>query len=146
MQAIYIKSNPGDVGTGIIRNITYSNITAVRPVWEPIWIGPQQEKQPDQPSKGCSFFYPLDPTCPTNPQITIADIYLRDVTMSEVLLNPGILLANASNPFTGFDWQNVRITGVDIISRRWVCHNADSTNVFVNVSPQMLCVAFKEDT
>lgn len=116
----------------------------MRPLWEPIWIGPQQEQQPHQPSKGCSFFYPIDPTCPTNPLVTIADIYLRNVHMSEVLLDPGVLLANASNPFSGFEWENVTISGIDIVSRQWICINADGTNVFSHVSPTVACKAVNE--
>jgi hypothetical protein len=138
-QAIYIKSNPGTLGKGIIRNIVYRNITALRPVWEPVWIGPQQEQQPDQPSMGCSFFYPLNPTCPTNPQVTIENITLENIYMSQALLNPGVLLANASNPFKGFRWNNVTITGSNVISPQWICQNADASNVFDNVTPPVVC-------
>jgi hypothetical protein len=41
IKTVYIKSNPGTEGSGIIDSITYRNITAVAPLWYPIWIGPQ---------------------------------------------------------------------------------------------------------
>ena len=46
LKAIYIKTNPGNSGSGIIDSITYQNIQAHGSVWYPIWIGPQQERQP----------------------------------------------------------------------------------------------------
>ncbi len=50
-KAIYIKSNPGTSGAGIIENILYRDIISFGSLWYPIWIGPQQEKQPGQPGK-----------------------------------------------------------------------------------------------
>lgn len=41
LKTIYIKSNPGTAGSGIVDAITYRNITANHPLWYPIWIGPQ---------------------------------------------------------------------------------------------------------
>ncbi len=58
IKAIYIKSNPGDSGSGIIDGITYRNITANLALWYPIWIGPQQQQQPGSNGTGCSFLYP----------------------------------------------------------------------------------------
>ena len=70
-KAIYVKSNPGDNGKGLIQDITYRHITIHTPLWYPIWIGPQQQQQPgDHQGTGCSFFYPLNRTCATNPRGT----------------------------------------------------------------------------
>jgi len=41
LKAIYIKTNPGSVGTGEIRDIKYDNITIHFPVWWNVYIGPQ---------------------------------------------------------------------------------------------------------
>jgi polygalacturonase len=43
IKGIYLKSNPGDVGDGEIRNITYENFVMDEPVWWAIYIGPQQQ-------------------------------------------------------------------------------------------------------
>ena len=45
LKVVYVKSNPGTEGTGIIENITYRNLRATRTLWMPIWIGPQQQRQ-----------------------------------------------------------------------------------------------------
>jgi hypothetical protein len=37
LKAIYVKTNPGDVGTGIIDRITYRNINVLNSIWYPIW-------------------------------------------------------------------------------------------------------------
>lgn len=40
-KAVYIKTNPGTNGYGIIENIVYDNLTIVDPIWWNIYIGPQ---------------------------------------------------------------------------------------------------------
>lgn len=59
LKGIYIKPNPGDSGIGIIQNITYDNIEIRDAIWWAVFIGTQQEHQPDQEGTPCSFFYPL---------------------------------------------------------------------------------------
>lgn len=49
IKGLYVKSNPGLIGTGIIEGITYRNITVEGSLWYPIWIGPQVR----QPSLKC---------------------------------------------------------------------------------------------
>jgi polygalacturonase len=53
IKAVYVKTNPGTVGSGVISNITYEDIKAVGAVWWAIYIGPQQQKQPDGDGAGC---------------------------------------------------------------------------------------------
>ena len=64
LKGIYIKTNPGNHGNGIIDNILYENITMHEPVWWAVYLGPQQQKQPDKGGPGC-MLYPYDPkkTC-----------------------------------------------------------------------------------
>jgi polygalacturonase len=40
-KAIYVKTNPGNSGSGIIDRITYQNINISFPIWWGIYIGPQ---------------------------------------------------------------------------------------------------------
>jgi len=40
MKAIYIKTNPGNEGTGEIRDISFENIKIHNPIWYAIYIGP----------------------------------------------------------------------------------------------------------
>jgi hypothetical protein len=36
-KALYLKSNPGDSGSGIVENINYINIVINTPLWYPLW-------------------------------------------------------------------------------------------------------------
>ena len=72
LKGIYIKTNPGNEGSGQVKNIVFQNFTMDRPIWWAIYIGPQQQKQPDGGGPGC-MLYPYDPhnTCETQPLIDI---------------------------------------------------------------------------
>lgn len=61
-KAVYVKTNPGDSGSGIIENILYENLKVTNPLWWGIYIGPQQQKQPDGGGPGC-MLYPLLKDC-----------------------------------------------------------------------------------
>ena len=39
-KAIYVKTNPGNNGNGIISNITYENFKIFNPIWWGIYIFP----------------------------------------------------------------------------------------------------------
>ena len=110
MKAVYVKPNPAkpDSGaTGEISNVTYEDMLVNEPVWWPLWFGTQQQHQPGYNGTGCSFLYLLDnTTCPTDPQVTVANITLRRI----LVLNgnsPGIILGNASNPLRGLVFEDV---------------------------------------
>ena len=125
IKAIYVKSNPGDSGSGIIDNILYANISVFSSLWYPIWIGPQQQKQPGTNGTGCSFFYPEDPTCPTNPRVTISNIHILDSTFSNGDTLPGVFLCDPINPCSGIVLDNVVNTGTFRVQNSYACHNAD---------------------
>lgn len=108
-KAVYVKTNPSREGTGIIDNILYENLTINNPVWWSIYIGPQQQKQPDGGGPGC-LFYPLSP-CPTDPDVSITNLGLKDVTINNPVLLPGIIRCNKENPCKGFYFDNVNVKG-----------------------------------
>jgi polygalacturonase len=82
-KAIYVKTNPGHTDSmlpgsgGEITNIRYENIEIHYPIWWSIYIGPQQQKQPDGAGPGC-MFYPFG-GCETQPLITVDNIVLKNV-------------------------------------------------------------------
>jgi polygalacturonase len=41
IKAVYVKTNPGEVGTGEITDITYENINVYGSLWWAVYIGPQ---------------------------------------------------------------------------------------------------------
>jgi len=134
LKAIYIKTNPGDAGSGEIRNVTYENIDITNPVWWGIYIGPQQQKQPGTGAGPGCMFYPLNKTCPTQPRITISDITLRNVTSSGGLLPAGIIRCNETNPCKNFNFENVDIRSEfwDTLGQGYIVENIEGTtsNVF----------------
>lgn len=94
-KGIYIKTNPGNTGSGVIQDILYQNITMYKPIWWAVYLGPQQQKQPDKGGPGC-MLYPFDPkgTCATQPRIDIRNITLKDIVIDRSWLFPVVLRCN----------------------------------------------------
>jgi hypothetical protein len=132
LKGIYIKTNPGS-GIGMVKNITYQDITMDTPIWWAIYIGPQQQKQPGGAGPGC-MVYPLDPHCETQPFINITEIYLKNVTSTGGLLMAGILRCNETNPCVDFHFEDVSMKSLfwDIIGLGFITENIYGTakNVF----------------
>jgi hypothetical protein len=136
---IYIKSNPGTEGTGLVEDITYRNITASKTLWMPLWIGPQQQHQPAHAhGTGCSFLYPLVDTCPTQPLVTIRRIRLENVSFTDSYLLPGVILCDATNPCTDFTFTNVTNSGNFIVQLDYDCHNVKASTQ-TNTQPPFTC-------
>eukprot|EP01041_Mallomonas_annulata_P010110 gene10110-21063_t len=117
-KGIYIKTNPGDSGTGEITNITYTNIKMYNTLWWAIYIGPQQQSQPGETDTGC-MTYPVDPYCPTQPRVTISDIFLNNVNAIKSFSyfnSPGIIRCDASNPCKNINFNNVDISQSTVTS------------------------------
>lgn len=115
LKALYIKSNPGDEGTGIIENIVYENIQIFQALWWTIYVGPQQQNEPNDDSSGtgCNFLFPFVPVCPTNPLVTIRNITFKNVHAIETLPTfegPGIILCDKANPCQDIIFDNVTNT------------------------------------
>lgn len=113
LKSIYIKTNPGTTESmepgsgGEITNILYENIKIYNPVWWNIYIGPQQQKQPDGRGPGC-MLYPLNKDCETQPLVTIANVTLRNIESHGGLLPAGILRCNETHPCTDIVFDNVK--------------------------------------
>jgi len=111
LKAMYVKPNPAADARafGRIANILYANVTVSDALWWPIWVGPQQQHQPGGGSNtGCPFFYPLfNSSCPADPEVSVANVTFSRVRIVGGLFSPGVLLANASNPFTGIVFDDV---------------------------------------
>jgi polygalacturonase len=135
-KAIYVKTNPGTTTSmlpgsgGEISNITYTDITIHNPLWWNIYIGPQQQKQPDGSGPGC-ILYPLgggDATCATQPLITVKNIELHNVTTYGSLFPPGIIRCDPTWPCTGFVWDNVHTHSLwKLLGFGFITENTDGT-------------------
>lgn len=138
IKAIYVKTNPGDSGDGIIENILYEDITMVRPIWWGIYIGPQQQKQPDGDGPGC-MLYPIIKECQTQPRVTVRNITLRNVVSTEGILPPGIIRCNATNPCRDFKFENVYATGwFTLFDYGYITENVIGTQSYSIPSPGFL--------
>lgn len=91
-------------------NILMENFNVSGALWWPIYIGPQQQIQPNGVGPGC-FDFPLH-NCQTNNEMVMANITLRNIIMTETAWPfAGAIRANSSIPATGFLFDNVRVTG-----------------------------------
>lgn len=112
LKALYIKSNPGSVGTGIVENILFENIIIKQALWWTIYIGPQQQNQPNDGTNGtgCNFLFPFVPICPTQPRVTIKNITFRNVIATETVPTfegPGVIICDPANPCQDIHFDHV---------------------------------------
>ena len=131
-KGIYIKTNPGENGYGIIDNILYENITMHEPIWWALYLGPQQQKQPDKGGPGC-MLYPFDPkgNCQTQPRINITNVRLKDISITSSLLFPIVLRCNETNPCKNIEFDNVQARGwlIGKKNKGYVCENIIGTQL-----------------
>lgn len=116
------------------------------PIWWAIYLGPQQQKQPDKGGPGC-MLYPFDPkgTCSTQPRVSIKNILLKNVVIHNSLLFPIVMRCNETNPCLNVTFDNVQ-------ARRWVIGNKSKGYVCENVQgqeiysfPKLDCLSSKSD-
>lgn len=124
--AIRIKTNPGEVGTGLVQNITYENISIDFPLWWGIYVGPQY----------CPY-YPYGEHCETQPLVTIKDITLRNVTSSGGLLPAGTLRCNEANPCLNFLFEDVQVHAPfwDLFKHGFITENVHGKSLRVHPDP-----------
>ena len=131
-KGIYIKSNPTCAADGSktaeITNILYEHVDIKKPLWFSIWIGPQQQHEPGSSlGNKCALIYPLFNTkCPTQSCVDFRNITLRNVTITDPLLSPGVILGNATNKMSGIIFENVEVinSGSLPFGKGYQCKNA----------------------
>jgi len=127
---IYIKTESSDKynePVSMISNITYDNISAEYPKFWPIYIGPQQQKEPDGTGAG---FWPN-----TNPNVNIRNITMKNIKIHGI--NPskhvGVLRCNKTNPCMNIIMNNIQIKGSNL---RYICDNNQSIyGKYSNINP-----------
>eukprot|EP01062_Namystynia_karyoxenos_P010444 TRINITY_DN136_c0_g1_i3.p1 TRINITY_DN136_c0_g1~~TRINITY_DN136_c0_g1_i3.p1 ORF type:complete len:456 (+),score=169.32 TRINITY_DN136_c0_g1_i3:74-1369(+) len=96
-----------------ISDITYENIVMDSPSQWPIWIGPAQQSDSVNlcAAHPCSICWPDVPftKCDAPSLGTYANITLRNITVNNPKMSPGVLLADASNPMVNVVFDNVVI-------------------------------------
>lgn len=102
LKFIYIKTGEVDGAEdveGLIENIIYRNMTATGGVLWPIYLGPQQQKEPDGSGEGV---WPE-----VNPYVTIRNVVLENIKMKNIYGAAGVLRCGTSNPCEGISFRNV---------------------------------------
>ena len=112
---IYIKTGNIHEATSIqghITNITYKNMVATDALLWPIYIGPQQQKEPDGTGDGV---WP-----PVNPFVEIRDIFLENISihMKTHYSKYGVLRCDLNNPCSNFQFKEVTVKGGQ---KKYIC-------------------------
>ena len=120
---IYIKTgNMPDSGypQAVINNITYRNMKAYNPLLWAIYLGPQQQKEPDGSGAGV---WPQ-----TNPYVNITNIHFENITVENGLLRAGLLRCNITNPCKNITFENVVIHNKHgaCVSRPYICDGPET--------------------
>ena len=107
-KGIYIKSDPGPLGTAEISNILYENITMNSPEQWGFWLGPQQAVY----SGCCSLLWPFVPLtkCPVPSLVSFDNLTFRNILIDSPSYSPGVILGNNTNPISNIIFDNVRAT------------------------------------
>ena len=116
-------------------------MTMHQPIWWAIYLGPQQQKQPDGGGPGC-MFYPYDPKgqCSTQPLVDVSNIKLKDILIRNSLLFPIVLRCNEKNPCKNVTFENVQVKGwlIGKKDKGFVCENVEFTGT--DSYPKVECV------
>lgn len=123
LKLIYIKTGGLDEASkplALIENITYSNIVGTNSISYPIYIGPQQQKEPDGTGDG---FWP-----PINPYVTIRNISIVNVKLTKSHSYPGIIRCNISNPCINIIFKNTSIDTNRLLrnKKKYICSQLGS--------------------
>lgn len=111
LKFIYIKTGGFDNATdieGTIENVIYRNMTANGTILWAIYIGGQQQQEPDGTGGG---FFPIPIA---NPYVSIRNITLENIHIINSNYYAGVIMCNISNPCEG-----INIVNVSVIQRQF---------------------------
>lgn len=87
------------------------------------------------------MLYPLDPKCATDPEVSVTRITLRNISVKYPLLPyAGVLRCNATNPCSGWVFDNVTVEAIPNVPDKpvYICENIINSTV-INSSPLPGC-------
>lgn len=108
-------------------NIRYENVRMFNPFWWAIWIGPQQQHEPNTPlGLKCSLTWPVPSkkNCPASGCVLMENITLRDIHVKDPWLSPGVIMGNDTLPIS-----NIIVDGLTVknsynpLHGRWPFHD-----------------------
>lgn len=110
-KGIYMKK---DGEGGLVSNVLYENILIDEPSQWAIWIGPAQQSDSDNlcAAHPCSICWPKLPFAKCNGQPGLYEnITLRNVTIRNPKMSPGVVLADPSQPMKNVVFDGVVVEG-----------------------------------
>ena len=102
------------------------------PLMWAIWIGPQQQHEPNGVNQGCDFTYPYWGNCPTNLSTSFEDIVLRNITSTGDIFSAGVVLCDKNFPCKNitFDDVNIKSPLFDLLGKnKYIVENAEGSEV-----------------
>ena len=112
-KGIYMKFRGGN-SPGRISNVLYENIVIENAEQWAIWIGPAQQSDSDNlcAAHPCSICWPQLKTAQCNAPAagTYENITLRNITITNPGMSPGVILGNTTNPIKGLVFEDVVVT------------------------------------
>jgi hypothetical protein len=109
-KGIYMKFRNSD-DNGYIQNVVYEDIVINNPSQWAIFIGPAQQSDSDNlcAAHPCSICWPTLPKAQCNAPITghYENITLRNITINDSKMSPGVIMANESTPIINLTLQDV---------------------------------------
>ncbi|CAJ1338786.1 unnamed protein product [Effrenium voratum] len=148
-KGIYMKFRDVDKDeVSIIQNITYENIYMKEPEQWAIWIGPAQQSDSRYFWEGhpCSLLWPSMPgaQCHPSERGIYRNILLRNITIDNPKMQPGVIWAGKSFPMKNLTFDSVRVVNwhkrkADLRYR--VCDGVDSASALAigDTSPTPAC-------
>mmetsp|Transcript_9931 Transcript_9931/g.14963 ORF Transcript_9931/g.14963 Transcript_9931/m.14963 type:complete len:427 (+) Transcript_9931:42-1322(+) len=109
-KGIYMKFRDGD--GGLIEDVTFENILIENPSQWPIWIGPAQQSDSRRlcAAHPCSLCWPTLPSAECNaPTSQYRNILLKNITISNPKMSPGVILGNTSTPMEDVVFDSVQV-------------------------------------
>jgi polygalacturonase len=109
LKAVHIKFNIGpsealpvtqgdEAPSAEVTDVVYRNISIDNALWYPIWIGPQQQHQPREAGRGCSFLFPRIGKCAVDPRTSVSGILLENIRVRDAVTLPGVIQCGKSRP------------------------------------------------
>ncbi|CAE7633051.1 unnamed protein product [Symbiodinium sp. CCMP2456] len=113
-KGIYMKFREiGEGEVGLIEDVTYENIYMKEPEQWGIWIGPAQQSDSRRFWQGhpCSLLWPNIPgaTCKAAERGIYRNILLKNVTIDNPKLQPGVIFSSADYPIQNISFDSVRV-------------------------------------
>jgi len=114
-KGIYLKFNSGADQSpgGHVYNVLYENIVIDQPSQWPIWIGPAQQSDSRNlcAAHPCSICWPTLPTAACNAPAygLYENITLRNVTVLNPKMSPGVLLGSSESPMKNIRFEDVTV-------------------------------------